>query len=165
MIPRLPKRGPRGINLVPFSFGQQSTSMSKSRCIFILLFCTFARATPEEFQYSPAAMKLLSKMDEQTNATVGRGRVYIDIRLACLLASNEIVLQNECVWLSVCTGRRFSVFSVFWVLEHFVRVSGRVLVLVLLCRCTRVRVRTIAEWVPRGLIETYFAARRGLDMQ
>ena len=76
--------------------GSPCTSMSKSRCIFILLFCTFARATPEEFQYSPAAMKLLSKMDEQTNATVGRGRVYIDIRLACLLASNEIVLQNEC---------------------------------------------------------------------
>ena len=110
-------------------------------------------------------MKLLSKMDEQTNATVGRGRVYIDIRLACLLASNEIVLQNECVWLSVCTGRRFSVFSVFRVLELFVRVSGRVSVLVLHNRCTRVRMRTVSEWVPRGLIKTYFAARRGLDMQ
>ena len=64
---------------------------------------------------------------------------------------------------SVGTVLRFSVFSVFRVLEHFVRVSGRVSVLVLLSRCTRMRVRTIAEWDLRGLIKAYFGAVRGFE--
>ena len=65
--------------------------------------------------------------------------------------------------ISVGTVLRFSVFSVFRVLEHFVRVSGRVSVLVLLSRCTRMRVRTIAEWDLRGLIKAYFGAVRGFE--
>ena len=33
----------------------------------------------------------------------------------------------------------------------------------LLSRCTRMRVRTIAEWDLRGLIKAYFGAVRGIE--